>query len=263
MIIAEDILPQGFTEITYRKDLSNYLVNTKGEIYNTQTHKVLKGTINVQGYKTYILCNDKGKSVKVLAHIAVARQFIPNHDRSKTIVNHIDENKANPDVHNLEWVTPKENSNHGTCRKRGGDKRKKPVAEYTLKGEYVRTWGSPRDIIKFYADLWGCDISALRGVENSLYACCKGDLDTSHGRVWKYDDTGSIKDIYVSSRIRHRPSHSTSKLKLDYSGKVPDEYLYHKMTPKEMLEYFMLHERLSQTEKDMIRELAEYRGYNI
>jgi hypothetical protein len=256
MIITEDILPQGFTEITFRKGLSNYLINTKGEIYSKHTHRVLAGSINGQGYKCYTLRNDKGNPTTVRAHIAVARQFIPNHDRSKTFVNHIDENKANPDVHNLEWVTPKENSNYGTCRKRGGDKRKKPVAEYDFKGNYIRTWASVRDVIRFYADLWDCDEGKMKGVEMSLYVALKGNSDTSHGRVWRYADDKPPKRIIVTTKMIHSAKHSQSKLKLDYQGKVPDEYLYHEMTKDDIIEYFLAHERLTASEKSMIRKLG-------
>lgn len=54
--------------------------------------------------------NILGKSYQI--HILVGRHFIPNPDK-KPLLNHIDGNKWNPFVGNLEWCTHSENVNHG------------------------------------------------------------------------------------------------------------------------------------------------------
>lgn len=45
-------------------------------------------------------------------HILIAETFLPKPDPSKTIVNHIDGNRSNNHVSNLEWTTPSENSKY-------------------------------------------------------------------------------------------------------------------------------------------------------
>ena len=79
---------------------------------------VLKQLDN-KGYKLVNLYKE-GRAKKVIVSRLVAETFIDN-PGNKPEVNHIDEDKENNSVTNLEWVTPKENSNHGTRNKRISD----------------------------------------------------------------------------------------------------------------------------------------------
>ena len=75
-----------------------------------QKEKILKPSNTSTGYKKIELCKDgKRKGFKV--HRLVAIAFIPNPD-NKPEVNHIDGNKINNNIDNLEWVTSSENTIH-------------------------------------------------------------------------------------------------------------------------------------------------------
>ena len=65
------------------------------------------------GYLRVGLSIGKGKTKHEKIHRLVARTYIPNPE-NKPQVNHINEIRTDNNVSNLEWVTAKENNNHGT-----------------------------------------------------------------------------------------------------------------------------------------------------
>lgn len=94
----------------YKQDPNSckHLVSEKGEIISKRTRMKITLHINGRGYLQY--CGFNKNSVRV--HNSVAKAYIPNNDKSKCCINHIDGNKCNNDVSNLEWVTHSENTRH-------------------------------------------------------------------------------------------------------------------------------------------------------
>lgn len=70
------------------------------------------------GYLEVALPVKKGKRIYRLVHRLVLMTFNPVDNMDKLEVNHIDENKENNCLENLEWVTSKENCNYRTRNKR-------------------------------------------------------------------------------------------------------------------------------------------------
>lgn len=99
-------------QIFIREIGTTYYITQDGKCYNSITGKYLKGQENPKNhYISYNLTLPSGKKKRCYAHRLVALAFIPNPD-NKTEVNHIDGNKLNNCVGNLEWATPAENKQY-------------------------------------------------------------------------------------------------------------------------------------------------------
>lgn len=91
------------------KDFPNYFIREDGLVWSLNKHRFLSPCPHTQGYHTVHLCN-KGKVKTHFIHRLVAEAFL---DKTvNTEVNHIDGDKQNNHVQNLEWVTHSENKLH-------------------------------------------------------------------------------------------------------------------------------------------------------
>lgn len=89
----------------------DYFITSAGEVvsYKKNSFRILKPDIR-KGYYCVTLCKDN-KTKKHPVHRLLAKYFISNPD-GKEFVNHIDSDKLNNKLENLEWVTQKENHEH-------------------------------------------------------------------------------------------------------------------------------------------------------
>lgn len=87
-----------------------YQVNTQGQIKSLRRNIIMSLLLGGNGYYKVGLRNSSGK-VRHIVHRIVAETFIDN-PHQKPQVNHIDGNKLNNNVCNLEWVTASENIQH-------------------------------------------------------------------------------------------------------------------------------------------------------
>jgi hypothetical protein len=101
---------EGYYEISSLgrvKSLSRLVITSKSR---TTKLKILKGRITKYGYIN-ITITFNAKQYGLIIHRVVAQHFI-NNLKNKKEVNHIDGNKLNNNVHNLEWVSSLENKCH-------------------------------------------------------------------------------------------------------------------------------------------------------
>lgn len=130
-----------FLDETFKQvqGFENYLVSNYGRILNLDTGRILKPR-SIMGYQGVTLYKN-GKEKQVFVHRLVAQEFIPNPE-NKPQVNHIDENKQNNHLSNLEWATAKQNANHGTRNARLGKATSKKVLVLDIEYQEVGVFES-------------------------------------------------------------------------------------------------------------------------
>ena len=103
------------------KDFPQYQVSNFGQVIsykNPNKPTILKGYITRKGYKNIHLRDEQGKSYSKQLHRLVLETFLPCDNMKNLEVNHIDENKLNNRLDNLEWLSHLDNVNYGTGIKR-------------------------------------------------------------------------------------------------------------------------------------------------
>ena len=92
-------------------NLENFEISKSGVIRNCNTLKIKSQYISSTGYYMISVSkNNKSKSYRV--HRLLAETFIPKNNEFQIFVNHIDGNKLNNCLENLEWCTHLENMQH-------------------------------------------------------------------------------------------------------------------------------------------------------
>lgn len=112
-----------------------YAVSSVGKVMNTKTGRVLKAQTDQKGYlRVRITVERQGITLKI--HREVAKAFIPNPDNLPQ-VNHINGDKTDNRVENLEWISNLENARHAIANnlwenvflagQRANENRKTPI----------------------------------------------------------------------------------------------------------------------------------------
>ena len=91
-----------------------YEVSNKGNVRNVRKNTLMRLPKNKYGY-IQVGLSKNGIRTMFQVHRLVAQAFLPNPDNLPQ-VNHLDEDKTNNNVTNLEWCDAKYNNNYGTAR---------------------------------------------------------------------------------------------------------------------------------------------------
>lgn len=147
-----------------------YRISNTGKIYSIKSNIMLKQSNSNKGYHSVKLQrNGIKKTYRV--HRLVAMTFIPN-PTGLLEVNHIDEDKSNNLVTNLEWMSHTDNVNHGTRNSRASDSLKianaRPIVAI-FKNGVTKTYGSASQCAKLLGLSAGNINSVIRGTRNHTH----------------------------------------------------------------------------------------------
>lgn len=152
-----------------------YVINRDGVVKNTHTNYIKKPSVGKRGYLVYSMHKDKHSYLRTL-HIMLARAFLPN-PKNLPQVNHIDGDKLNNSLSNLEWCTGYDNVMH--ARNTGlhltdGDK---AVVQCLLDGTPIKVYRSISEASR--------ETGISRGAIGNV-ASKKKKYKTAGGYIWNY-----------------------------------------------------------------------------
>ena len=153
------------------------LGNVRSLNYN-KTKKIQhlkKVVINKKGYLAVGLSKKGIFKIKTV-HRLVAETFISNPNNLPQ-VNHIDENKLNNSVTNLEWCTNKYNINYGTRKERISEKKGRKIIQLDKDDNIIKVWNGT------------CQASReLKINEGNIWEACNNKRKTAGKYKWKYKE---------------------------------------------------------------------------
>lgn len=197
-----------------------YEINPRGVIRNHHNKNKLFVRFPEKDYPCVTLTNDDGKRSAQKIHRLVALTFLGA--PTGNVVNHIDGNRANFDLTNLEWVTQKENVKHAV---HSGIRRMTTVQ---IKNEFT-------DAIEVYPSVaeasrqLRCSQHHMHYLIRTAKSWCGLQITATSGRQlanqesfeleeWRLNPNHPAYEISSLGRVRRASTHVIRKLTLSVSG---------------------------------------------
>lgn len=163
------------------KGFDDYQISTKGRVWSSKTNRILCQNLKSKTCPYLAVCllsNGKQKTYPV--HRLVAETFLTR-EQGKCQVNHIDGDKTNNDITNLEWVTRSENDRHAFrigLRKTESSRINKAIQSRQRRVKNVNTG-------KVYDSIVAC-AKDIGGQHSGVSKCLSGERETYYGFKFEY-----------------------------------------------------------------------------
>lgn len=221
--------------------VTSYYISENGRCFNLNTGKFLKGQFSNSGYLNYNLSLN-GYKKRFYAHRLVAQYFLNNGKKldKNQQVNHIDCNKKNNYVKNLEIISPSENMLHA---KRNGLLIRKVFYQFDLNLKLIKKHNYLSDLSNDYC------ISVIFQELNSK----KKSL--IYNSYWSYKNVLNKKDVLNFKNT----GKSKSVAKLDKNGNVL--FTYSSLSEAGRINFPEQKRAMSHISECCRGKLKHYKGY--
>lgn len=181
------------------KSVDRVVKNINGPLERKLNGKVMSLKKDRCGYLCVSLTKE-GKRKTSLIHRLVAQAFIPNPE-NKPEVNHIDENKENNLMENLEWVSSEENCNYGTRNERlsSHDFNQNPILQFSKNGKFIGEYKNAHDAAR---KVFGEDDVDIHS--SGIRKCSIGYRKTYKGFIWMKKEN-PVMGVPITFMDRYNP----------------------------------------------------------
>ncbi len=172
-------------------EFPNYIITKNGKIYNINSNYYLKTNINRDKYEIVSLFYNKKKK-SFLVHRLVAELYLDKPESMEELqVNHLDGNRSNNKVENLQWVTPKEHSRYTFDFGKKKQMKKTVLMIDPKSNDIINSFDSVREA----SDKTGINYSAIANVARGVHG-----YKTAGGFIWKYKKNNRVIIRLVSKQ---------------------------------------------------------------
>ena len=161
------------------RNYDKYDVYEDGRIWSYSHKKFLKPQTTKDGYKRVYLTDNEGKIKWYYLHRVVWESVTGEQIPEVMQVNHIDEDKTNNHINNLNLMTCKENINYST----GNERRSKSMTNNPKRSKYVGAYKDGNLVLSFPSTK-ECGRNGFN--QGSVASCCRGERKSHKGYEWRY-----------------------------------------------------------------------------